>query len=65
MEPRLRVVAVVAAALLAGACQTTSNCAGWTPIYPSRSDSMTEGTQRMILAHNRQGVAAGCWRSPR
>lgn len=52
--------------LLAG-CATNGagNCAGWQPIYVSRGDVLTDPTARDILAHNRNGVAQGCWVAPR
>ena len=40
----------------------TSNCAGWSPILPSRSDKMTIGTKQQILAHNEFGAKQGCWK---
>lgn len=47
----------LAATLLASACSTsgavTEGACGWVkPIYVSKSDSLTDGTVRQILAHN-------------
>ena len=65
MAKGLTIPLLVAAGLMLSACNTTSNCAGWSQINPSRTDKLTGGTARQILAHNRQGVAQGCWRAPR
>lgn len=40
-------------------------CAGWTAIYPSKADVLTDGTAKQILAHDLHGVAAGCWPAPK
>lgn len=63
MEPRLTLALLVVAALALSACASTSNCAGWSQINPSRTDRLTPGTARQILGHNRQGAAQGCWPS--
>lgn len=57
--------------LLLASCATTVGpatkpdfCAGWSAIYPSRTDVLTDGTAKQILAHDCHGVAAGCWKDP-
>jgi hypothetical protein len=42
----------------------TDGCSGWSAIRPSRSDKLTDGTARQILAHNQFGVRQGCWAKP-
>ncbi len=39
-------------------------CAGWSAIYPSGKDVLTDGTAKQILAHDLHGVQAGCWKLP-
>jgi len=39
-------------------------CAGWSPIYASKQDVLTDGTAKQILAHDLHGVQAGCWKRP-
>lgn len=39
-------------------------CAGWSPIYPSKADVLTDGTAKQVLAHDLHGVAEGCWKAP-
>jgi hypothetical protein len=60
---RLTMLSAVILPMIAG-CQATTGteCAGWRPIYPSRSD--TPGTLEQVKAHNRQGEEQGCWRPP-
>lgn len=36
-------------------------CAIGQPIYPSRQDILTEGTQRQVLEHNMVGAALCGW----
>lgn len=36
-------------------------CAGWAPIYPSKNDSLTDGTARQILAHDEHGAKVCHW----
>lgn len=45
-------------------CETANSgfCAVASPIRPSVSDHLTEGTQRQILAHNEYGRSACHWR---
>lgn len=55
--------------LLAG-CKTgpaikPDRCAGWAAIYPSKADVLTDGTARMILAHDEFGMKLGCWLAPK
>jgi hypothetical protein len=40
-------------------------CAGWSAIYPSKQDVLTDGTAKQILAHDLHGVAQGCWGAPK
>lgn len=42
----------------------TDFCTGWSPIYASRDDVLTDGTAKQILAHDRHGVDVGCWKAP-
>jgi hypothetical protein len=35
-------------------------CAGWSPIMVSKSDKLTDGTARQILAHDEYGAALAC-----
>ena len=56
-----RLIVLACVAVLLSGCATASNCAGWTPIKPSRTDKLTTGTADQILKHNRGGEAAGCW----
>ena len=39
-------------------------CAGWSAIYPSKADVLSDGTAKMILAHDMHGLAIGCWPAP-
>lgn len=39
-------------------------CAGWSPIYISKADVLTDGTAKAVLAHDLHGVQAGCWKAP-
>jgi hypothetical protein len=57
---------------LLASCATTDGpatkvdpCAGWSAIYPSRQDVLTDGTAKQILAHDLHGVAQGCWKAPK
>jgi hypothetical protein len=59
------ILALMLIAISISGCATSSNCAGWSAIRPSRSDKLTDGTARQILAHNKFGVRQGCWRAPR
>jgi len=36
-------------------------CAGWSVICPSKTDVLTDGTAKQILAHDEHGAAIGCW----
>ena len=38
-----------------------SVCAGQAPILVGEDDNISEATAEWILAHNRNGVANGCW----
>lgn len=35
-------------------------CTGWSAIYVSPKDKLTEGTEREILAHNEYGASLKC-----
>lgn len=64
---RLRLLAVLTLLLPLAGCKSgcvtkPDPCAGWEPIYPSRSDVLTDGTARQILAHDEHGKAIGCWK---
>lgn len=37
-------------------------CAGWSPIYVSRADVLSNGTAQAILSHNQYGERLGCWK---
>jgi hypothetical protein len=53
--------------ILLGACapgSVTEFCAVARPIFPSRTDVLSEGTARQMLAHNETGAARCGW-SPR
>lgn len=53
---------IIAALLLAGCSTTAGNfCQVSSPIRPSASDSLTEGTARQILTHNRYGAEVCRW----
>jgi hypothetical protein len=43
----------------------TDPCAGWSPIYASKADVLTDGTAKQILSHDKHGVAVGCWLAPK
>lgn len=57
-------------ALLLTACTTTgpeikivdTSCDWTRPIYVSRSDILTDGTARQLLAHNETGAARCGWK---
>lgn len=55
---------VLAAALLLSGC-AGSNCGGWSAIYPSRSDVLSEGTADQILKHNSYGASQCGWKPSR
>ena len=58
----LLTVALLTSCTSAGpAIDRATICAGWKPILVSRSDTLTEGTGRQILAHNVFGETQGCW----
>lgn len=42
----------------------TDPCAGWSPIYASKADTLTDGTAKQILAHDCHGIAVKCWKDP-
>lgn len=42
----------------------TDFCTGWKAIYASSHDALTDSTAKQILAHDRHGVEAGCWKDP-
>lgn len=61
----LRIVLISMIALIAG-CGTSrsvwdSDCAWAEPIRPSRSDVLTDGTLRQIVAHNEVGARLCGW----
>jgi hypothetical protein len=35
-------------------------CAGWKPIYVSKSDKLSDGTAKSILGHDEYGTALKC-----
>lgn len=39
-------------------------CVVWSPIIPSKNDSLTDGTATQMLVHNCIGVRLGCWETP-
>ena len=56
---------MLATALLLAGCGTdgrATDCAWARPIYVSRSDTLTDGTARQILAHNETGKTMCGWR---
>jgi hypothetical protein len=66
----LLVSLILAGGLATSACTPklvavkTNPCAGWSAIYPSKQDVLTDGTAKQILAHDEHGVASGCWKAP-
>jgi hypothetical protein len=36
-------------------------CAGWSPIYVSRTDVLSDGTAKQILAHDEHGKQVCGW----
>ena len=57
--------------LLLASCATPASrvikpdpCAGWSPIYVSKQDVLTDLTAKAVLAHDLHGVQAGCWKAP-
>jgi hypothetical protein len=42
----------------------TDPCAGWSPIYASKKDTLTAGTAQQILVHDCHGVKEKCWADP-
>lgn len=40
------------------------HCTGWAPILVAPADVLTDGTARMILAHDLYGARMGCWPTP-
>lgn len=57
-------LSALALALLLSGC-AGSNCGGWSAIYPSRADKLTEGTADQILKHNTYGASQCGWRPNR
>lgn len=59
-----RAVAVVLLAGLLAACQTAAGsfCDVSSPIRPSASDSLTDGTARQVLTHNLTGARLCHWK---
>jgi hypothetical protein len=55
-----RIGLIVGAAISLSACASAGVCAGWRPIYPSKSDKLTDRTSRDILGHNEYGEALKC-----
>lgn len=54
---------IIAALLLAGCSATAGNfCQVSAPIRPSASDSLTAGTARQLLEHNRYGERVCSWK---
>jgi hypothetical protein len=54
--------------LLLASCATTGGCvtkpdpcAGWSPIYVSRTDVLSDGTAKQILAHDEHGKQVCGW----
>lgn len=44
---------------------TAEHCTGWKPIYPSKTDVLTDGTSKQILGHDEYGVKSKCWKAPK
>jgi hypothetical protein len=52
---------LLASCATAGHAIRPDPCTGWAAIYVSKSDVLTDGTSKQILAHNEHGAAIGCW----
>jgi len=39
-------------------------CAGWLPIYASKTDVLSDSTAKQILGHDCHGVQQKCWKDP-
>jgi hypothetical protein len=55
----LRAVLVIGSVISLASCGG-GVCSGWTAIYPSKDDQLTDGTSRQILAHNTYGQRLHC-----
>lgn len=64
----LRAISIMSLALAGAGCATpqtrvvTDYCTPWRPIYPSRTDVLTDGTAKAILAHDHTGAKLCGWK---